>query len=66
MISKEGKLLKVRNIPGLKNTDNPKSIALRGESSLSLTKRKFSGLRSRCMTPKEWQASITPTIVLVS
>jgi len=45
----------VTYIPGLKKTESPKSVALSGESSLLLRKRKFSGLRSRCMTPMEWQ-----------
>ena len=39
--------------PGLKKIESPKSIALRGDPSPLLEKRKFSGFKSRCMTPKE-------------
>ena len=41
----------MEGVPGLKKTERPKSIALRGESSVLKEKRKFSGLRSRCITP---------------
>lgn len=40
--------------PGEKKTDSPKSMALRGEVSFLLANRKFSGLRSRCITPCLW------------
>jgi len=43
-------------IPGLKNTERPKSIALRGESSDLFTNRKFSGFRSLCITPLSWHS----------
>jgi hypothetical protein len=33
----------------------PKSITLSGESAASDTKRMFSGFRSRCTMPSEWQ-----------
>ena len=53
-------------IPGLKNIESPKSSVLSGDSSSWLMNRKFSGFRSRCITPREWHASTTPTIILAS
>uniref|UniRef100_A0A0A9GFN2 Cl146_1 n=1 Tax=Arundo donax TaxID=35708 RepID=A0A0A9GFN2_ARUDO len=46
--------------------ERPKSIVLSAASSFWSTKRKFSGLRSRCMTPMEWHTSTTPTMTLAS
>uniref|UniRef100_J3MZ62 Uncharacterized protein n=1 Tax=Oryza brachyantha TaxID=4533 RepID=J3MZ62_ORYBR len=43
-------------LPGLKNTERPKSMALRGESSDVLANRKFSGFRSLCITPFSWHS----------
>jgi hypothetical protein len=47
-------LVVLKNLPGLKNTDSPKSIAFKGELSFLFAYKKFSGLRSRCMTPCLW------------
>jgi hypothetical protein len=43
-------------VPGLKYTERPKSMALRGESSDLFTNRKFSGFRSLCITPFSWHS----------
>jgi hypothetical protein len=53
----------------LKNDDSPKSVALScGISDLltGLASRKFSGLRSRWMTPMLWQCATTPTMQRMS
>lgn len=52
--------------PGLKKAERPKSVQ-RIAASLALdSRRKFSGLRSRCITPMLWQCATTETIVRMS
>ncbi|ESR65598.1 hypothetical protein CICLE_v10010126mg [Citrus x clementina] len=53
-----------RNLPSSKNTDNPKSVAFKRAFSSQLVNKKFSGLRSLCITPLQWQTFTTPIITL--
>jgi hypothetical protein len=41
----------VEDVPGSKNMERPKSIAFNWELSLASANKKFSGFRSRCITP---------------
>lgn len=58
--------LEIKAVPGLKNMESPKSIAFNGASSFWFTNKKFSGLRSLCITPREWHASTTPMMTRAS
>ena len=48
--------------PGSKYADNPKSMALMGASWSLVASTKFSGFRSRCITPRLWQCAIVRII----
>ncbi|KAJ0621948.1 hypothetical protein HanIR_Chr01g0014541 [Helianthus annuus] len=39
---------------GTRGMDNPKSIAFKAAVSFLFSNKKFSGLRSRCITPCLW------------
>ena len=43
--------------------ESPKSVALSSACSVLSARRKFSGFKSRCTTPSEWQRSSTLAMV---
>lgn len=47
-----------KKLPGLKKMDSPKSIAFNWAASFLFANKKFSGLRSRWITPCLWHICI--------
>ena len=62
-INKEAKWIHANTIPGRKNTDSPKSMALSGELSRLFANKKFSGFKSLWITPFSWHILTTSAIV---